>query len=35
MVPDPDDLEAKLLRKLEQQTGKHGETIVAFCLAKS
>ena len=33
MNPDPDDLESTLLRELEQTTGTHGETIVAFCLA--
>jgi hypothetical protein len=34
MVPDPEGLEEKLLRELEKQTGRHGDTIVAFCLAK-
>jgi Fe-S-cluster containining protein len=33
MKPDPDDLESDLLRKVEDGTGKHGETIIAFCLA--
>lgn len=33
MKPDPDDLESALLDKLENATGTHGETIVAFCLA--
>ena len=33
MKPDPDDLEAALLRELEEQTGTHGNTIVAFALA--
>ncbi len=33
MVPDPDDLEARLLRDLEVTTGAKGNTIVAFCLA--
>ncbi|MBI3477401.1 MAG: YkgJ family cysteine cluster protein [Acidobacteria bacterium] len=33
MIPDPDDLEADLLRKLEKKTGARGETIVAFALA--
>lgn len=33
MVPDPDDLESKLLGELEQSTGERGSTIVAFCLA--
>jgi Fe-S-cluster containining protein len=34
MVPDPDNLEEKLIRQVEKQSGKRGETIVAFCLAK-
>jgi len=34
MVPDPDDLEQKLIAQAEKQTGKHGNTTVAFCLAK-
>ena len=33
MVPDPDDLESGLLREFERNTGKHGDTIVAFALA--
>jgi len=33
MEPDPDDLEATLLRELEESTGVRGDTIVAFCLA--
>lgn len=33
MKPDPDDLETRLLEKLENRTGSHGETIIAFCLA--
>ena len=33
MVPDPDDLESKLLRELENSTGSRGNTIVAYCLA--
>jgi Fe-S-cluster containining protein len=32
MKPDPDDLEAGLLKTLED-TGARGETIIAFCLA--
>jgi Fe-S-cluster containining protein len=32
MKPDPDNLETKLVRKLEKTTGVHGNTIVAFCL---
>jgi Fe-S-cluster containining protein len=34
MVPDPDNLEEKLARQAERQSGKRGDTIVAFCLAK-
>jgi Fe-S-cluster containining protein len=33
MVPDPDDLESKLVRQVENTTTKRGETIVAWCLA--
>lgn len=33
MVPDRDDLESRLLRKVEKSTGKRGDTIVAFPLA--
>jgi Fe-S-cluster containining protein len=33
MNPDPDDLESALLEEIEQTTGAHGQTIVAFCLA--
>jgi len=33
MVPDPDDLEAKLIAQVEKSSGKTGATIVAFCLA--
>jgi Fe-S-cluster containining protein len=32
MVVDPDDLESKLLRKLEKTPGACGQTIVAFCV---
>lgn len=32
MVPDPDDLEEKLVRILEKLTGQSGQTIIAFCL---
>jgi len=32
MVVDPDDLESKLLKKLEKAKGLHGRTIIAFCL---
>ena len=34
MVPDPGDLEAKLLKKVENSTESRGETLVAFCLAR-
>jgi len=33
MKPDPDDLESALLKTLEDGTGTHGDTIIAFCLA--
>jgi Fe-S-cluster containining protein len=33
MIPDPDDLEAQLLEKVEKSIGLRGETIIAFCLA--
>jgi len=33
MIPDPDELEAALLRELETTTGERGQTVVAFCLA--
>jgi len=33
MKPDPDDLESRLLEELEKDTGKRGNTIIAFCLA--
>jgi Fe-S-cluster containining protein len=33
MIPDPDDLESKLLNEFERETGKRGSTIVAFALA--
>jgi Fe-S-cluster containining protein len=34
MVPDPDNLEQRLVEQAEQATGLRGNTIVAFCLAK-
>lgn len=34
MTPDPDSLEAKLIAQTEKLSGKRGNTIVAFCLAK-
>jgi len=33
MKPDPDDLESRLLKELEKNTGTRGNTIIAFCLA--
>ena len=33
MKPDPDDLESRLLKELEENTGTRGNTIIAFCLA--
>ena len=33
MNPDPDDLESRLLEKLEKNTGARGNTIIAFVLA--
>lgn len=33
MVPDPDDLESKMLNEIEDDTGAAGYTIVAFALA--
>jgi Fe-S-cluster containining protein len=35
MVPDPDNLEEKLIVEIEKKTGKHGNTIVAWCLAEA
>ena len=32
MVPDPDDLESRLVAELEQKSGNAGETIVTFAL---
>lgn len=34
MIPDPDDLESRLLRELEKRSGRRGNTVIAFCLAK-
>jgi Fe-S-cluster containining protein len=34
MKPDPDDLEASLLKRVEERTGTQGNTIIAFCLAR-
>jgi Fe-S-cluster containining protein len=33
MKPDPDNLEAALLKKLEKSNGTRGNTIIAYCLA--
>lgn len=33
MVPDPEDLESRLVEKLEQTSGVRGNTIVAFALS--
>jgi len=33
MKPDPDNLEADLLEKVESNTGVSGNTIIAYCLA--
>jgi Fe-S-cluster containining protein len=35
MVPDPDNLEEKLLREVERKTGKRGSTIVAWVLGEA
>jgi Fe-S-cluster containining protein len=35
MHPDPDNLEAALLKELENATGAQGETIIAFVLARA
>jgi hypothetical protein len=34
MVADPEHLEETLLAEVEKVGRKHGETIIAFCLAK-
>jgi Fe-S-cluster containining protein len=33
MVPDPDNMEEKLIRAAEKKIGQRGNTIVAYCLA--
>lgn len=33
MMPDPDDVESRLLQEVEKTTGKRGNTIIAFCLS--
>jgi hypothetical protein len=35
MIPDPDNLEEKLIVEIEKKTGKCGNTIVAWCLAEA
>ena len=35
MVPDPDNLEERLIAEAEKKTGQRGNTIVAWCLAES
>jgi Fe-S-cluster containining protein len=34
LIPDPDDLESRVLSRLESATGRSGSTIVAECLAR-
>jgi len=34
MVPDPENLEERLITEAEKRTGKRGNTIVAWCLAE-
>jgi Fe-S-cluster containining protein len=33
MIPDPEDLESRLLKEVEKGTGRRGDTIIAFPLA--
>jgi Fe-S-cluster containining protein len=33
MIPDPEDLESRLLKEVEKDTGLRGDTIIAFPLA--
>ncbi len=33
MKPDPDDLESRVLNKVERTSAERGQTIIAFCLA--
>jgi Fe-S-cluster containining protein len=35
MVPDPDNLEEKLIAEVEKKSGKRGNTIVAWCLGEA
>jgi len=32
MVPDPNGLESHLLKEVDEKTGRHGDTIISFCL---
>jgi len=32
MIPDPEDLESRLVEQVETATGRRGNTIIAFCL---
>jgi hypothetical protein len=32
MIPDPDDVESRILATLEKKTGRRGDTIIAFTL---
>jgi Fe-S-cluster containining protein len=34
MIPDPDDLESKLIKDAEEHRGRRGDTIIAFALAE-
>jgi len=34
MQPDPEDLEPSVLKEIEKRTGKHGNTIIAYALAR-
>lgn len=34
LVADPDDLESRLLNKVEKSTGRTGDTVIAFCLTR-
>jgi Fe-S-cluster containining protein len=33
MIPDPEDLESRLVEEIEKSTGRRGDTIIAFSLA--
>jgi hypothetical protein len=33
MIPDPEELESRLLKEVERAAGLRGETIIAFALA--